>query len=152
MFTRHSISERLRTYSLFQPGSVKFSLLCKYSCVPSIMKKARKIMKTSNIAALQTLFKKSKESTDVSSILGVESSSSRIQAKRKNADGAGGNEEDEGEEMVSFNFAKKGTTASPASKVASPTKKFKAESNGNNSNSGSPRKVCDLNIEKCDVM
>ena len=116
-----------------------------------IIKKPRRIMKISNIAALQTLFKKSKESTDVSSILGVESSSSRIQAKRKNDDGAGGNEEDEGEEMVSFNFAKKGTTASPASKVASPAKKFKAESNGNNSNS-SPRKVqalhCDCNIEK----
>ena len=34
MCTRHSISERLRTYSWFQPGSVKFILFCKYSCIP----------------------------------------------------------------------------------------------------------------------
>ena len=33
MCTRHSISERLRTYSWFQPGSVKFILFCKYSCI-----------------------------------------------------------------------------------------------------------------------
>ena len=31
MCTRHSISDRLSTYSWFQPGSVKFILLCKYS-------------------------------------------------------------------------------------------------------------------------
>ena len=36
MCTRHSISERLSTYSWFQPGSVKFILLCKYSCIPLI--------------------------------------------------------------------------------------------------------------------
>ena len=30
--TRHLISERLSTNSWFQPGSVKFILLCKYSC------------------------------------------------------------------------------------------------------------------------
>ena len=34
MCTRHSISERLRTYLWFQPGSVKFILFCKYSCIP----------------------------------------------------------------------------------------------------------------------
>ena len=34
MCTRHLISERLSTYSWFQPGSVKFILLCKYSCIP----------------------------------------------------------------------------------------------------------------------
>ena len=36
MCTRHSISERLRTYMYlwFQPGSVKFILFCKYSCIP----------------------------------------------------------------------------------------------------------------------
>ena len=34
MCTRHSISERLITYSWFQPGSVKFILFCKYSCIP----------------------------------------------------------------------------------------------------------------------
>ena len=32
---QHSVSERLRTYSWFQPGSVKFNMLfCKYSCIP----------------------------------------------------------------------------------------------------------------------
>ena len=36
MCTRHLISERLSTYSWFQPGSVKFILLCKYSCIPLI--------------------------------------------------------------------------------------------------------------------
>ena len=30
MCTRYSISERLRTYLKFQPGSVKFILFCKY--------------------------------------------------------------------------------------------------------------------------
>ena len=34
MCTRHSISERLRTYLWFQPGSVKFISFCKYSCIP----------------------------------------------------------------------------------------------------------------------
>ena len=34
MCTRHPISERLSTYSWFQSGSVKFMLLCKYSCIP----------------------------------------------------------------------------------------------------------------------
>ena len=34
MCTRHSISERLTTYLWFQPGSVKFILFCKYSCIP----------------------------------------------------------------------------------------------------------------------
>ena len=34
MGTRQLISERLSTYSWFQPGSVKFILLCKYSCIP----------------------------------------------------------------------------------------------------------------------
>ena len=34
MCTRHSISERLRAYLWFQPGSVKFILFCKYSCIP----------------------------------------------------------------------------------------------------------------------
>ena len=34
MCTRHSISERLTTYMWFQPGSVKFILFCKYSCIP----------------------------------------------------------------------------------------------------------------------
>ena len=33
MCTRHSISERLRTYLWFQPGSVKLILFCKYSCI-----------------------------------------------------------------------------------------------------------------------
>ena len=33
MCTRHSISERLKTYSWFPPGSVKFMLFCKYSCI-----------------------------------------------------------------------------------------------------------------------
>ena len=32
--TRHSMSERFRTYSWFQPGYVKFILFCKYSCIP----------------------------------------------------------------------------------------------------------------------
>ena len=34
MCSRHLISERLSTYSWFQPGSVIFILLCKYSCIP----------------------------------------------------------------------------------------------------------------------
>ena len=34
MCTRHLISESLSTYSWFQPGCVKFILLCKYSCIP----------------------------------------------------------------------------------------------------------------------
>ena len=34
MCIRHSISERLTTYLWFQPGSVKFILFCKYSCIP----------------------------------------------------------------------------------------------------------------------
>ena len=36
MCSRHSISERLRTYSRYQPGSVKFILFCTYSCIRSI--------------------------------------------------------------------------------------------------------------------
>ena len=36
MCTRHLISERLSTYSWFQPGSVKCILLCKCSCIPLI--------------------------------------------------------------------------------------------------------------------
>ena len=34
MCTRHLTSERLRTYSCFQPGSVKFISFCMYSCIP----------------------------------------------------------------------------------------------------------------------
>ena len=41
MCTRHSISERLSTYSWFQPGSVKFILLCKYSCIPLTIYKCK---------------------------------------------------------------------------------------------------------------
>ena len=34
MCTWHLILERLSTYSWFQPGSVKFILICKYRCIP----------------------------------------------------------------------------------------------------------------------
>lgn len=95
----------------------------------------------------QTLFKKSKESTDVSAILGVQSSPSKVSAKRKKDDD---DDDDEEEEITGFSFGKGGGTGastsvqgvSPAKRAAeSPVKKVKNERNGNNSNSPSPRKV-----------
>eukprot|EP00057_Strongylocentrotus_purpuratus_P017005 XP_011671479.1 PREDICTED: DNA ligase 3 [Strongylocentrotus purpuratus] len=99
-----------------------------------------------DLPRLRTLFKKSKESTDVSAILGVQSSPSKVSAKRKKDDD---DDDDDEEEITGFSFGKGGGTgastsakgASPAKKAAeSPAKKVKNERNGNNSNSPSPRK------------
>ncbi|XP_041479664.1 DNA ligase 3-like [Lytechinus variegatus] len=98
-----------------------------------------------DLPRLRTLFKKSKESTDVSAILGVEALPSKVSAKRRKDDD---DEDDDEEEITGFSFGKGGGTgastsgkgASPTKRAAdSPAKKVKTE-NSNNSNSPSPRK------------
>ncbi|XP_072174612.1 DNA ligase 3-like, partial [Diadema setosum] len=87
-----------------------------------------------DLPRLKTLFKKSKESTDVSAIMGVASSSSKVSTKRrKGEDGAeDDDEEEEEEEITGFKLGRRAET---------PTKKIKTENtNGNRSNTASPKK------------